>query len=153
MYPWNLCCQGCRCKGIRNGKSMRHPLLMKLVFIFSKTVWKLCPFAFGSSDFFSESVQRSDLRHLSNPHSTPRWLRPTSAALIFLCSYKGRISLLRLSIGQFRLYYFIFYFFFGQSNLCIKWQYTNQVTLKGGRLGHFSEPGEGVLKQKDAPGF
>ena len=29
----------------------------------------------------------------------------------------------------------------------------NQVTEKGGRLGHFLGSGEGILKQKAAPGF
>lgn len=47
----------------------------------------------------------------------------------------------------------IFFFFFARSNVCVKWQNMNQVTGRGGRLGHLSGPGEGVLKQKAAPGF
>ena len=56
----------------------------------------------------------------------------------------------RVPIGQFsRLY---IYFFLCQSNLCVKWQNTNQVTGSGGRLGHFVLSGEGILKQKASAG-
>lgn len=40
-----------------------------------------------------------------------------------------------------------------QTCVCVKWQNMDQVTEKGGRLGHLSGPGEGILKQKAAPGF
>lgn len=104
-------------------------------------------------------MQRSEHEHLSLIRTAPRagciypsllWFFLIYPSLFNLPS-EGCISVLRVPIGQFR--FFFFFFFWAQSNLCVKWQYMNQVTGKGGRLGHFSGPGEGVLKQKAAPGF
>lgn len=139
-------------------RSMRHPLRLKTHF--SETT-QHCPFPFfpsSSPGFSSECAQRSDSKHLSDPHSTPRWLHLTLAGGLFIYFFypsptprdfflislqKGCISALRLPIGQF----------LSVKLVCVKWQYMNQVTGKGGRLGHFSGPGEGILKQKAAPRY
>lgn len=140
---------------------MRHPPLPRRD---TRFVQRRCEAALSVALFSSSPPLGSQRKHPSDPHGAYNLSRFDSFYHSFFFSL-SRLSRLpyqrgvclcvfRLPIGQFR--------FspppplsppISQTCVCVKWQNMDQVTEKGGRLGHLSGPGEGILKQKAAPGF